>query len=118
MPTTQIISAMPISTIVVTAWTSTWIHRPDWIGNDHERAANGMMQAIARHGCWNVIRVIGSWCRKPPSVEMSAGVVGPRCCMPWMTEPERRNKQVFFFQAEDGIRDYKVTGVQTCALPI
>src|SRR5205807_6908852 len=23
-----------------------------------------------------------------------------------------------FFQAEDGIRDYKVTGVQTCALPI
>src|SRR5256885_2204283 len=24
----------------------------------------------------------------------------------------------FFFQAEDGIRDYKVTGVQTCALPI
>src|SRR5256885_8144255 len=25
---------------------------------------------------------------------------------------------VFLFQAEDGIRDYKVTGVQTCALPI
>src|SRR5256885_1367686 len=24
----------------------------------------------------------------------------------------------FFFQAEDGIRDYKVNGVQTCALPI
>src|SRR6266446_3841629 len=24
----------------------------------------------------------------------------------------------FFFQAEDGIRDYKVTVVQTCALPI
>src|SRR5205807_5923981 len=24
----------------------------------------------------------------------------------------------FFFQAEDGIREYKVTGVQTCALPI
>src|SRR5688500_20309296 len=24
----------------------------------------------------------------------------------------------FMFQAEDGIRDYKVTGVQTCALPI
>src|SRR5256885_5339352 len=27
-------------------------------------------------------------------------------------------KLMFFFQAEDGIRDYKVTGVQTCALPI
>src|SRR6266513_5912209 len=27
-------------------------------------------------------------------------------------------KYVFFFQAEDGIRDRNVTGVQTCALPI
>src|ERR1017187_7725400 len=26
--------------------------------------------------------------------------------------------QFFFFQAEDGIRDTSVTGVQTCALPI
>src|SRR2546426_7939154 len=30
----------------------------------------------------------------------------------------RRYLVCFFFQAEDGIRDYKVTGVQTCALPI
>src|SRR5256885_7279869 len=29
-----------------------------------------------------------------------------------------KDEFVFFFQAEDGIRDYKVTGVQTCALPI
>src|SRR6266702_8419770 len=28
------------------------------------------------------------------------------------------NCVVFFFQAEDGIRDGHVTGVQTCALPI
>src|SRR3989454_12379525 len=28
------------------------------------------------------------------------------------------SQSFFFFQAEDGIRDYKVTGVQTCALPI
>src|SRR5260221_438031 len=27
-------------------------------------------------------------------------------------------RHVFFFQAEDGIRDHCVTGVQTCALPI
>src|SRR2546430_7424524 len=27
-------------------------------------------------------------------------------------------ESVFFFQAEDGIRDLTVTGVQTCALPI
>src|SRR3989338_10458168 len=28
------------------------------------------------------------------------------------------NGQITFFQAEDGIRDGTVTGVQTCALPI
>ena len=27
-------------------------------------------------------------------------------------------KKLVFFQAEDGIRDSSVTGVQTCALPI
>ena len=29
-----------------------------------------------------------------------------------------RRHTFFFFQAEDGIRDHCVTGVQTCALPI
>src|SRR2546422_5515638 len=29
-----------------------------------------------------------------------------------------RSVIIFFFQAEDGIRDVAVTGVQTCALPI
>src|SRR2546430_10352390 len=29
-----------------------------------------------------------------------------------------RRNYCFFFQAEDGIRDLTVTGVQTCALPI
>src|SRR5436309_10601921 len=28
------------------------------------------------------------------------------------------SRSSFFFQAEDGIRDFHVTGVQTCALPI
>src|SRR5690349_22892964 len=32
--------------------------------------------------------------------------------------PGCRSQQSFFFQAEDGIRDLYVTGVQTCALPI
>src|SRR3712207_6876182 len=31
---------------------------------------------------------------------------------------EHTLRYVFFFQAEDGIRDIGVTGVQTCALPI
>src|SRR5256885_12611837 len=36
----------------------------------------------------------------------------------WMSIGSRSISLFFFFQAEDGIRDYKVTGVQTCALPI
>src|SRR5438552_4199905 len=32
--------------------------------------------------------------------------------------PRRCHASSFFFQAEDGIRDDLVTGVQTCALPI
>src|SRR5207237_6767221 len=53
---------------------------------------------------------------------------GPGCalCLSWRTakavlrhiELDDRNYLVFFFQAEDGIRDSSVTGVQTCALPI
>src|SRR5256886_12514522 len=33
-------------------------------------------------------------------------------------EPISKAASYFFFQAEDGIRDLTVTGVQTCALPI
>src|SRR5256885_4401035 len=42
------------------------------------------------------------------------GEVGRR----WRSVGDRVRGWLFFFQAEDGIRDYKVTGVQTCALPI
>src|SRR5256885_103602 len=47
---------------------------------------------------------------RPPGARLSS----------WSTESRvaRRCDLFFFFQAEDGIRDYKVTGVQTCALPI
>src|SRR3970282_2664383 len=38
----------------------------------------------------------------------------PERCSPWSVGP----RQCVFFQAEDGIRDTSVTGVQTCALPI
>src|SRR5258706_3274622 len=38
----------------------------------------------------------------------SIGVSTIYCCISFF----------FFFQAEDGIRDWSVTGVQTCALPI
>src|SRR5256885_10232604 len=44
----------------------------------------------------------------------------PRCCGLRLADPPTMSmcRDLFFFQAEDGIRDYKVTGVQTCALPI
>src|SRR2546430_9048266 len=35
-----------------------------------------------------------------------------------MKEQAAARRFLFFFQAEDGIRDLTVTGVQTCALPI
>ena len=38
--------------------------------------------------------------------------------MEWVDEERAKIAQNFFFQAEDGIRDHCVTGVQTCALPI
>src|SRR6266487_6468109 len=53
-----------------------------------------------------------------------------RTTAPLISPPRRRRKKVprraggkpfvplFVFQAEDGIRDGRVTGVQTCALPI
>src|SRR2546430_7711476 len=47
--------------------------------------------------------------RRPP-YPFSARHLGPQD----LTEP----LLFFFFQAEDGIRDLTVTGVQTCALPI
>src|SRR5260221_10635813 len=36
----------------------------------------------------------------------------------WSTPAVTPLRIFFFFQAEDGIRDHCVTGVQTCALPI
>src|SRR2546430_9907903 len=52
-------------------------------------------------------RVLGSLVISPAARESreSDGESGPR-------------SNGFFFQAEDGIRDLTVTGVQTCALPI
>src|SRR5256886_7711228 len=40
------------------------------------------------------------------------------CHLCWSTEDNIFSSCFFFFQAEDGIRDLTVTGVQTCALPI
>src|SRR6516162_11209843 len=51
------------------------------------------------------------------TVERGCGAVavGRSCLLPHLSSV---GALFFFFQAEDGIRDYKVTVVQTCALPI
>src|SRR5260370_477726 len=49
----------------------------------------------------------------------AASVSGSRCRHSRSSSPVRPLLMaLFFFQAEDGIRDSSVTGVQTCALPI
>src|SRR2546430_10470127 len=42
----------------------------------------------------------------------------PTCTLTGTLSGYRDESRGFFFQAEDGIRDWIVTGVQTCALPI
>src|SRR5437667_5016404 len=58
-----------------------------------------------------VVRPVGvSRADEPPGRLLLGGLRPPGHVLgPWL---------VFFFQAEDGIRDRDVTGVQTCALPI
>src|SRR3989441_1528208 len=46
------------------------------------------------------------WCKQTPRAQSSSAVTSVESVV------------FFFFQAEDGIRDKLVTGVQTCALPI
>src|SRR2546430_12414274 len=58
------------------------------------------------------------------SVRLAAILLGYECVIGSSTlwdgrkESVARYADLFFFQAEDGIRDLTVTGVQTCALPI
>ena len=49
---------------------------------------------------------------------MSRGENGGRWRKRWRDGEGGGERVNFFFQAEDGIRDRLVTGVQTCALPI
>src|SRR5258706_12101803 len=72
---------------------------------------------------------VASVCIKPSSVPLAArllrgsdALVGTVVGFPHGSSTTRvkvcEARQLFFFQAEDGIRDWSVTGVQTCALPI
>src|ERR1041385_8782676 len=57
-------------------------------------------------------------CREPCSCWVLRARMAPRSMAQDDGPAHRRARLRFFFQAEDGIRDVAVTGVQTCALPI
>src|SRR2546421_1215572 len=52
----------------------------------------------------------------PNEIKAKFWEVYPQCRLKVLQEI--KTGMIFFFQAEDGIRDLIVTGVQTCALPI
>src|SRR2546429_4940627 len=57
---------------------------------------------------------LADWVRRKHTTD---DVAASSCLSIRVGQPSSRNMS-FFFQAEDGIRDVAVTGVQTCALPI
>src|SRR5205807_6208953 len=62
-------------------------------------------------------KLIYRLCWPDLSSQVSSTASAPDKCLPQRLTTDNQSI-CFFFQAEDGIRDYKVTGVQTCALPI
>src|SRR5256884_280307 len=54
----------------------------------------------------------------PPEAELSRQMTTSTTSLDIMGLQDAYASLFFFFQAEDGIRDVAVTGVQTCALPI
>src|SRR2546430_11820272 len=75
-----------------------------WIATDRSRARRCVEACV-----YGTLDFVG-YPRFPAPVEFIAAVIA------YYVQPV--NIQTFFFQAEDGIRDLTVTGVQTCALPI
>src|SRR2546430_6386175 len=54
----------------------------------------------------------------PDHFDSSAPMIFQEHAIPKEVTPQYTSHPAIFFQAEDGIRDLTVTGVQTCALPI
>src|SRR5207244_4780582 len=54
----------------------------------------------------------------PSDMHSQQSYTSDACGARWVDSDPSRHVRRFFFQAEDGIRDDLVTGVQTCALPI
>src|SRR6266704_5314770 len=103
-------SAVPVTTCQLRGWT-----RPEGAGFSDSEGALGLLSSLE---C-------------PRFQGGQAGLVGGHTQVDFRTKLQGVGKlhvykeieqaeigTGFFFQAEDGIRDRNVTGVQTCALPI
>src|SRR2546430_4229004 len=79
---------------------------------------NGTIRALQKlpNSGRPVIRMITASVSAPEADLTRTRTVGLMSRMPSLMK--RNDAPLFFFQAEDGIRDLTVTGVQTCALPI
>src|SRR5215207_10541297 len=78
-----------------------------WIATDRSRARRCVEACV-----YGTLDFVG-YPRFPAHVEFIASVIS------YYVHPVNiQTSFLFFFQAEDGIRDPLVTGVQTCALPI
>src|SRR2546429_4303079 len=85
---------------------NTWIEMMPC--NSHLRGISEQVKIGVRSACWTSVECNNIASSDGSSMEtegMRTSVLGLEII-------------AFFFQAEDGIRDVAVTGVQTCALPI
>src|SRR5215813_3115587 len=91
------------------------------------RTRDGLARSITGIGCLSFCHFSPYRCHSSPCRRAAAAAIGPST-RPTKLRAQRMVKggpngvgptiAAFFVQAEDGIRDADVTGVQTCALPI
>src|SRR2546430_1988174 len=89
-------------------------------GGRHSVTRGGAVGMIGMEKAFEEMEALG-WigAKRPKMIAVQA-----EGCQPVVRDFERGEarsqfwEKAFFFQAEDGIRDLTVTGVQTCALPI
>src|SRR5256886_7650921 len=84
----------------------------DCIASDHEPHAYDEKEAAFDDAPFGIVGLETAFAVAQTDLVGSGLFTLPELIRRMTTEP------VFFFQAEDGIRDLTVTGVQTCALPI
>src|SRR5215475_10338613 len=90
-----------------------------FVSTDHINFGQGELAMFSAYLVWQALEWgMSFWLALPlvASISFLIGVVIERVILlPLHDAPVL--SVVFFFQAEDGIRDFHVTGVQTCALP-